>query len=99
MAALTKETIRWLAQLSRIHCTPEEEESLLGDLQKIFNYFEQLNGLETEGVPPCHHVIAEAVNPMRDDIVEPSMSRERFLANATHTAGLIKVPPVIASSN
>jgi len=96
MSDLNKETIKYLTQLSRIECTEAEQESLLKDLQKILNYVEQLQEVETENVLPCNHVLAGMQNVMREDIPGETMPREVFLNNApAHTGGLIRVPPVI----
>lgn len=96
MAKLNKENLKNLALLSRIGCTEEEQENLLNDLSKILHYVEQLDEVDTEGVPPCNHVLAEIVNVMRDDVPGQVLAREVFLANAPeHVGGLIKVPTVI----
>lgn len=97
MSNLNKETIKKLTQLSRIACTEEEQDKLLSDLAKILTYFEQLEQINTDNVPPCNHVLADIVNVMRDDVIGPTLSREKFLANAPAKpfAGMIRVPPVI----
>jgi aspartyl-tRNA(Asn)/glutamyl-tRNA(Gln) amidotransferase subunit C len=96
MAELTKETIRYLSKLSRIHCSEEDEEALLKDLQRILGYIEQLQNIDTEGVPACSHVIAGMNNVLRDDVVGDTMPRELFLNNAPeHVGGMIRVPTVL----
>lgn len=96
---LDKETIKKLTKLSRIDCTPDEQESILNDLKKILVYFEQLEEIDTTNIRPYSHVMEDIVNVFREDIVEPTMSREDFLANApSHIGGMIRVPPVIKSS-
>lgn len=96
MAKLNQETIQLLSQLCRIECTPEEEEKLLADLEKILNYFTSLEEIDTEGVPPCNHVLEDIANVMRDDEIGETLPRDVFLGNApSHTGGMIKVPTVI----
>lgn len=96
MAKLNQETIQFLSKLCRIECTEEEEEKLLQDLDKILNYFETLQVIDTEGVPPCNHVLEDVSNALRDDEVGETLPREVFLSNApSHTGGMIKVPTVI----
>lgn len=96
MAELTKETIRYLSQLCRIHCTEAEEEALLKDMQRILGYIEQLQSIDTEGVPACSHVIAGMNNVTRDDAIGKTLPRELFLADAPeHVGGMIRVPPVL----
>ena len=96
MANIDKETIKNLSELCRIDCTEEEQEHLLGDLQRILNLVEQLNEVDTEHVKPCNHVLEAMINVERDDIVADVMPRDTFLSNApSHTGGMIKVPPVM----
>ncbi len=96
MATLDREAIKSLTELSRIHCSEEEEASLLKDLQAILGYIDQLNEIDTESVPPCNHVLEGICNVMRDDEVNEPLSRELFLENApAKIGGMIRVPPVI----
>lgn len=96
MAELTKETIRYLSKLCRIHVTEEEEDGLLSDLQRILGYIEQLQSIDTEGVPASSHVIPGVCNVTRDDVAGEILPRETFLSNAPdHVAGMIRVPPVL----
>lgn len=99
MAKLDKETIEQLTHLCRIDCTEEEQEALLKDLRKILEYFEQLEQIDTENVPPCNHVLEGMSNVMREDVVGNVLDREIFLANApSHIGGMIRVPPIIKQS-
>ena len=97
MVQIDKNTIKSLTQLSRIHCGEDEQEKLLHDLQNILSYIEQLEEVSTENVPPCHHVLGEVSNVMREDVVGETMPRELFLANTTSKGGLVLIPPVFPS--
>lgn len=98
MATLNEETIQQLTLLSRIHCTENEKQAILKDLQKILSYIDQLQQVNTENVPPCNHVIAGVANVMREDTVGGLLNRDTFLANApSHTAGLVRTPPVLTN--
>jgi aspartyl-tRNA(Asn)/glutamyl-tRNA(Gln) amidotransferase subunit C len=91
-----QELLRNLKQLCRIDISEEEAEKLLRDLKRIVEYMDLLQELDTEGVPPCSHVSGDTVNVMRDDLVGPTLPRERFLANAPdQIGGLVRVPAVI----
>lgn len=93
---MDEEALKNLTQLSRIHCTKEEEESLLKDMQSILGYVAQLEQVDTEHVPPCNHVLEEVSNVTRDDTVAEVMPRQTFLENAPdQIGGMIRVPPVI----
>lgn len=96
MANLNKKTIQALTRLCRIDCTEEEQDALLHDLQKILNYVEQLQEIDTEQIPPCNHVLDDIYNVTREDKIGKLLNRDDFLANApAHIGGMIRVPPVI----
>lgn len=95
MVELDKQAIEKLIELSRIQCSDEEKEALLESLKKILVYVEQLQEVDTEGVPACNHVIPGMTSPLREDLVGATMSREEFLENSpSHVGGMIRVPPV-----
>jgi aspartyl-tRNA(Asn)/glutamyl-tRNA(Gln) amidotransferase subunit C len=91
-----RQLLQQLKQLCRIDISEAEEEKLLKDLKRIVEHVDSLQTLDTEGVPPCSHVIEGQANVLRDDLVGETLPRERFLANAPdHIGGLIRVPAVI----
>jgi len=54
-----------------------------------------LNEVDTTDVPPASD-IANAENVLREDVVQPSMSREEFLKNAPQSErDYVKVPTVL----
>ena len=97
MQTLDKETVKYLAGLSRIDVSSHEEESLLKDLQKILNYIEQLNEVDTSNVQPCTYVTKTLKQtPLRADVVVPTLTREQFLKEAPDKiSGMVRVPPVM----
>ena len=96
MSKVDKETVKNLTKLSRIDCTDEEQDAILLDLQKILEYFEQLQEITTENVAACNQVLENVENVMREDVIGQTLSRETFLSNApSQVGGMIKVPPVI----
>ena len=96
MVQFDKEMIQNLFLLSRIECTEEQQESLLKDLKKIIDYFEELNEINTDNVPPCNHVLEDFNNVMRKDEVGEKLPRDQFLSNTpSQIGGMIKVPTII----
>lgn len=96
MAHLDKKMIEYLSDLSRIDLSEEEQDSLLQDLESILNYIDLLNEVDTEGVEPCNHVLADMCNVMREDVTGEVLPRETFLNNSpAQIGGMIRVPPVI----
>jgi len=100
MPPFNEEELNKLTKLCRIACTDEEKKALYGHITNILKYIEQLDEVPTDGVKPCLRVLEDRTNVMRDDTVGELLSREAFLANApSHVGGMVRVPPVIKSSN
>jgi aspartyl-tRNA(Asn)/glutamyl-tRNA(Gln) amidotransferase subunit C len=94
MAQVSVETVEHVARLARLSLTPEEKERFARELQEILSYAESIQALDTEGVEPMSHAAAAEV--FRDDVPQPSLERERVLAEAPDpAAGLFRVPRVI----
>lgn len=91
---INKQTLEHLAKLARIELDPKEEERLLHDLQKILDYFKELQEIDTSDVPPLSGG-TELKNVFRDDAerhgVNQGAGTEQF--PETHE-GFLKIPPV-----
>ncbi|MBY0529036.1 MAG: Asp-tRNA(Asn)/Glu-tRNA(Gln) amidotransferase subunit GatC [Rhabdochlamydiaceae bacterium] len=100
MSEFDENELDHLMKLCRIECSSEEKASLKENLAKVLKYIELLQEVDTEGVKPCLSVQESLVNVTREDVVENTLSREQFLANApAHVGGMIRVPPVIKFAN
>jgi aspartyl-tRNA(Asn)/glutamyl-tRNA(Gln) amidotransferase subunit C len=97
MAELDKNMVHYLAKLSRIAVSEQEEKALLQDLAKIVSYIEQLNEVDTKEVAPCNYVTeALTKTPLRDDVVQNTLTREALAELApSQIGGMIRVPPVM----
>lgn len=84
-----------LSNLARLQFDALEKESIKNDLQKMIQFVEKLNELDTEGVEPLLHM-SNNVNILRADEVKGSISRGEGLQNApVHDEQFFKVPKVI----
>jgi aspartyl-tRNA(Asn)/glutamyl-tRNA(Gln) amidotransferase subunit C len=84
-----------LANLSRLQFDAPAKEAIKTDLQRMIQFVEKLNELDTTGVAPLLHM-TEQVNILREDEVQGSVSREEALKNApVHDEQFFKVPKVI----
>lgn len=84
-----------LSRLCRISCTEEEKRKFSRSIEDILTYVEQLQEVDTEGVPPCLTVLETLTAQLREDVPEEPLSRDLFLANApSHVGGMVRVPPV-----
>jgi aspartyl-tRNA(Asn)/glutamyl-tRNA(Gln) amidotransferase subunit C len=75
---------------------PEQElDHLVGELQGIVQWVEQLNEVDVSEVAPMTSVRPMALKRRRDEVTDGGM-REKILANAPETAaGFFVVPKVI----
>ncbi len=78
---ITDELIDELAHLARLEFASEDKEGLKADLERMINFVEKLNEVNTDGVQPLLH-ISPRMNVLREDEVQGSISREEALQNA-----------------
>jgi aspartyl-tRNA(Asn)/glutamyl-tRNA(Gln) amidotransferase subunit C len=84
-----------LANLARLKFDESEREAIKNDLQKMIQFVEKLNELDTTGVEPLLHMSGN-VNVLRADLIKGSIRREDGLKNAAvHDEFFFKVPKVI----
>lgn len=90
-----KITAEHLARLARLSLSDKEKDLFPAQIEKILNYVDKLNGLDTGDIEPTSHVIALS-NVSREDRAEPSLRREDALRNAPdHTEKFYCVPKII----
>jgi len=92
---INNELITYLEDLSRLTLSKEEEEKAKVDLEKILNYIDKLNELDTSNVEAVSHPFAFTNNFREDDVVA-SADRDIILANApVKKDGCFKVPKTV----
>ena len=93
--AITLKDVEYAAKLARLELTEEERVAYQRELDKVVEYIDQLNEVDTENVPVTSHVIP-LQNVLREDEVLPSLSADQALANAPKSEdGFFRVPRVI----
>jgi aspartyl-tRNA(Asn)/glutamyl-tRNA(Gln) amidotransferase subunit C len=84
-----------LANLARLQFEDAEKSAIKTDLQRMIQFVEKLNELDTTGVAPLLHM-SDNINALREDVVKGSISREEGLQNAPlKDEQFFKVPKVI----
>ncbi|MEE9185642.1 MAG: Asp-tRNA(Asn)/Glu-tRNA(Gln) amidotransferase subunit GatC [Candidatus Binatia bacterium] len=92
---ITKEEVQRVAALARLELSPEEEDQLTHQLDKILQYMEMLDQLDTKIVEPLAH-IGDFVNAFREDRVVNRPTADTLLANAPgREQNFFKVPKII----
>jgi aspartyl-tRNA(Asn)/glutamyl-tRNA(Gln) amidotransferase subunit C len=97
MVSFSRADVEAIASLAQLELDDTEIDLFGRQLAEILTYVEQLQRIDTTGVPPTASVVsAHAAD--RDDVVRPSLDRADAIANApdaAHQAGLFRVPRVI----
>lgn len=110
MSSLTVADVERIAALAHLELTDDEKPLFARQLADILNYAEQLQAVDTAGVPATAHVniteevrlkpdaTEQALGVERADEPRPSLPVDDALANApdpARDAGLFRVPRVI----
>lgn len=96
MSKITADDVRKVAQLARLELPEETIATYTGQLERILDYVDQLQAVDTEGVAPTTRAV-EVVNATRDDRVETTDMREDLLNQAPLREGdFFRVPKILA---
>ena len=92
---ISDETIEYVGILAKLELTDEEKEAAKSDMEKMLDYIDTLNELDTSGIEPMSHVF-QVSNVFREDVVTNGDNREEILANAPQRKDdCFKVPRTI----
>jgi len=78
---ISDETMEYVGILAKLELTQEERQAAKKDMERMLDYIDKLNELDTSGVEPMSHVFS-VNNVFREDIVEERDGGEDTLANA-----------------
>ncbi len=96
---LTLEDARRIAHLSRLELAPDDEATMLAQLNGFFRIVEQMRAVDTSGVEPLYTPLSAAQEVslrLRDDAVTEAVDREANQRSAPAVEdGLYLVPRVI----
>jgi len=94
--SVSKQDVHDVANLARLQLTDSEAEELKEDLNKILEYIDTLNEVNTEGVEPLEHVIEQEVTFYRNDEAGEAVDHGEALKNAPDAdSDYFRVPRVI----
>ncbi len=97
--SLDKATVARIATLARIKVPEADLDKMVGELQHILAWVEQLNAVDTKGVEPMTSAV-EVTLPMRDDAVTDGGHADKIISNAAEPVsagegGFFTVPKVV----
>jgi aspartyl-tRNA(Asn)/glutamyl-tRNA(Gln) amidotransferase subunit C len=96
MSNITADDVRKVAHLARLDLPEDTIATYTGQLERILDYVDQLQAVDTEGVPATTRAV-EVVNVTREDKVEATEVREYLLEQAPLREGdFFRVPKILA---
>ena len=96
MSNISADDVRKVAQLARLDLPEEKIATYTGQLERILDYVDQLQAVDTDGVPATTRAV-EVVNVTREDTVVPTDVREQLLDEAPLREGdFFRVPKILA---
>ena len=89
-------TLDRIAELARLDFSdPAAREQILADMQRVLDFVEKLNEVDTKGVEPLIFMTDEE-NVLREDVAEMSITKAEALSNApVKDSDYFKVPRVV----
>ncbi|MBD8689213.1 Asp-tRNA(Asn)/Glu-tRNA(Gln) amidotransferase subunit GatC [Rhizobium skierniewicense] len=88
-------TVKRVARLARIAVSEDEAQKMLGELNGILGFVEQLSEVNVDGVEPMTSVTPVAMKK-RTDVVSDGAKAEDIVANAPNTdRNFFLVPKVV----
>ena len=79
--SLTKDDVKKIGRLARLHVADEQCHSLANELGNILNFVEQLSEVDTDGVALTNSPVKHKMR-LRDDVITAGDEPERVLKNA-----------------
>ncbi|MBX2972452.1 MAG: Asp-tRNA(Asn)/Glu-tRNA(Gln) amidotransferase subunit GatC [Flavobacteriales bacterium] len=93
---ITEEILDRTAELARLDVSdPATRTKLMADMQRVFDFVEKLNEVDTKGVEPLIFLTDEA-DVLRDDVASVEITKAEALMNApVKDSDYFKVPRVV----
>lgn len=92
---ITEDLIDHIAHLSRLEFEGERKAAIQKDMERIVNFMEILQGVDTENVEPLIFMNDE-VNKLREDVPEVTLTQEQALKNAPKKdSDYFRIPKVL----
>lgn len=78
---IDQDTVDKIAVLARLELSADEKVETIKDMNRILDFMDKLNEVDTSGVEPLVYMNADA-NVLREDVVRQDISHEEALLNA-----------------
>lgn len=92
---ISEKKVEHIVWLAKIELSEEEKKLFTKQFNSILEYFRIIDEADTKDISPTYHAV-ELANVLREDVVEPSLSRDKAIANASSKEkGFIKAPKIL----
>lgn len=92
---ITDEIVEHIAHLARLEFIGEEKQEIKQDMEKIINFMNALDSVDTTGVEPLIFM-SDEVNVLREDVSVETISKNDALKNAPKKdSDYIRIPKVL----
>jgi aspartyl-tRNA(Asn)/glutamyl-tRNA(Gln) amidotransferase subunit C len=92
---ITDEIVEHIAHLARLEFIGDEKQEIKQDMEKIINFMDALNSVDTSGVEPLIFM-SDEVNVLREDVAIDTISKNDALKNAPKKdSDYIRIPKVL----
>lgn len=92
---ITDRTVDDLAHLARLQFEGEEKQAIKKDMNRMLEFMEVLNEIDTKDVEPLIYM-TEETNVIREDVSKSTITQEEALKNAPDKdSDYFKVPKVL----
>lgn len=92
---LDKNTVKRIADLSKLEFTSDETTAILKDMNQMLEFIDQLKELDTSNIDPLIHM-TEDENILREDDAITGASQQEALKNApSKDSTYFKIPKVL----
>ena len=78
---ISRADVAHVAKLARLDLTDDELEMFTGQLAAVLDHAQDVEALDTAGVPPTAHPLP-LVNVLREDVPRDSLDRDEVLSQA-----------------
>ncbi|MDR1521398.1 MAG: Asp-tRNA(Asn)/Glu-tRNA(Gln) amidotransferase subunit GatC [Streptococcaceae bacterium] len=93
--SISEEKIKHIANLAKLEFLQEELHQFTKIFDRIIDMVDQLNEVDTTGIPFTSHVV-DSINIFRADVAMPGMDRKELMKNVPEKEnGFIKVPAIL----
>ena len=96
---ISDETMEYVGILAKLELSKEEQKAARKDMERMLDYIDKLNELDTAGVEPMSHIFP-VYNVFREDVVTNGDDRDNMLKNApAEKDGTYKVEAKVGGSS